>query len=648
MAVATLKHVLAYSLENWSPEGNYSTAPAMYNRGQFDAMVSAYDLEDTYGQPFKRAIDAGGAAGIMWACDKVNGVPPPASTDLRDRLRSWSFDGYRTTDGNGICGMAEPNKRNFTDNRDVAVQLGLRDGETDIDDGSCYSEHLTEAYRRGLVNDSMIRRALTNTFRIRFRLGLFDRPQSGGGGGSNAANPPWSRLGIGDIDSPAARQLNLEASRQSLILLQNRNRTLPFAVGRSGSVVVVGASANSTRLLGGGHYARSLAMVGGFETGGFPGIPQAIEALLRSAGSAMSVEWHPGMACSPHATSVCTAPAPDAALEAAAVDAASAATQVVLVLNLQSVGTCTSEKAFRDAGDEFNPCGMESESFDRHDIRLPRLQRQLAAAVLSATKRAAVPTAVVLIHGGALAIEAVKENADAILDAHYPGMATGAQAIAEALYGRFSPAGKLTYSVMPAAFTNISFFPSMSMTEKPGRTYRYYPTSAEYPPALWAFGSGLTYSNWAISLVGASEGHHHQTPTVLPATWTVRLQNTGAVDSDEVDQVFFVPVRLKPRDCPTPKRQLIDFERVHVKAGETALLSFTVVPAQLELVFPDGSRGPVAGDYNIEFTNGEDAAASAAVEVRLIEGSVLKTDDGASGDGTDHVLSTVELDGDDM
>jgi beta-D-xylosidase 4 len=114
MAVATLKHVLAYSLENWSPDGNYTTKPATYSRGHFDSVVSAYDLEDTFTQPFKHAIIAGGAAGIMWACDKVNGVPPPASTDLRDRLRAWGFNGYRTTDGNGICGMAQPNKRTMS------------------------------------------------------------------------------------------------------------------------------------------------------------------------------------------------------------------------------------------------------------------------------------------------------------------------------------------------------------------------------------------------------------------------------------------------------------------------------------------------------------------------------------------------------
>ena len=70
-------------------------------------------------------------------------------------------------------------------------------------------------------------------------------------------------------------------------------------------------------------------------------------------------------------------------------------------------------------------------------------QAALASAVLAATSKAGIPTALVLVHGGALAIEEFKLSADAILDVHYPGTATGAAAVADCLYGRFSPAGKL-------------------------------------------------------------------------------------------------------------------------------------------------------------------------------------------------------------
>ena len=103
----------------------------------------------------------------------------------------------------------------------------------------------------------------------------------------------------------------------------------------------------------------------------------------------------------------------------------------------------------------------------------------------------------------------------------------------------------------------------------------------------------------------------------LPATYSLRVSNTGNVDSDEVVQVYFVPVHFtQPRDSPIPKRQLIDFQRVHVKAGATVEVPFTVAVAQLELVSADGTRAAMAGNYAIEFTNGENATARAAVEIR--------------------------------
>ena len=96
LAVATLKHVLAYSLDYYSPDGNMSRVTD--RRSTFDARVSAYDMADTYTQPFRRAIGRGGAAGVMYARNEVNGVPAVASADLAARLRAWGFDGYRTTE----------------------------------------------------------------------------------------------------------------------------------------------------------------------------------------------------------------------------------------------------------------------------------------------------------------------------------------------------------------------------------------------------------------------------------------------------------------------------------------------------------------------------------------------------------------------
>ena len=99
-----LKHVLAYGVEQWSPDGNWHEDK--YDRKRYDSVLTPYDMEDTrsYTQPFKRAIRVGGAAGVMYAQNMVNHVPAAASADLAARLRSWGFTGYRTTDGTGSSG----------------------------------------------------------------------------------------------------------------------------------------------------------------------------------------------------------------------------------------------------------------------------------------------------------------------------------------------------------------------------------------------------------------------------------------------------------------------------------------------------------------------------------------------------------------
>ena len=638
MAVASLKHVLAYGVEQWSPSGNWSEDT--YDRISFDAKVSNFDLEDTYSVPFRHAIAEGGAAGIMYACNKVNGIPAVASRDLAARLRSWGFNGYRTTDGDGIGGISDPRRQNFTSTAIEAIGVAMTDGESDIDDGGVYAEHLVDAYAAGLVNLTTIRRALFNTFQIRFRLGLFDPPSSSKpspkpsskpsskSSSKPSSHPSWDRLNQhDDVDTPAARQLNIEASRQSLVLLQNRNRTLPFPVpAAGGKVVVVGPSANSTRLLGGGHYARSLQ-----PTDRFPSIPAAMAKLLASAGSPATVEHVPGIRCSPSPSLVCVDPRPDDKLLQEAVEAARGATQVVVVVNLQSIAPCDSPAAVAAANGEFNPCGYEAEQHDRPHSSVPRLQEALAVAVLSAAAGAGVPVAVVLVHGGSMAIELIQAKAPAILDALYPGTATGGQAVADALYGEFSPAGKLPYSVMPAAFDKLSYFPDMSMTKPPGRTYRYYPTSKDLPPILFPFGFGLTYTTWRLTL----QQEKQQQEKEQPYKFKVQCLNTGTMDSDEVVQVYLEggdaegavvdsaspnsrPSRADapPQDAPTPHRQLIDFRRVHAKAGEGTVAAFSISQAQLARVSADGSRHVVPGHYTLSFTNGADQTVKTVISVK--------------------------------
>ena len=585
MAVATLKHLLGYSLDKWSPDGNWSRD--VYNRNRFDARISPLDLESTYSQPFKRAIEHGGAAGIMYACNKVNGLPSVASPMLRDMLSSWGFDGYRTTDGNGIHNMNAPTHQNYTASPEESIARAMLDGHADIDDGGTFAAHLADAYAAQLVNLSDVRRALANTFRIRFRLGLFD-PSMG------PTASPYLRLGVDAVNDEEAQQVNRDLARQSLVLLQNGVEadgmpTLPLRLPlRDGKVVVVGGSANSTSLLG-GSYARSLANVDGYATGGFPSIPVALKAMLEERGTAAQVEYYPGMKCilrhpPPSVSQICDRPHPNATLLSEAVGAVRSASHVIVVLNLQALSPCDKEGP---VDGEYNPCGYEAEEHDRFSLELPRVQQAMAEAVLNATSAAGVPTAVVLIHGGSLSIERIKATGVAILDAHYPGAATGASAVVDTLYGFNNPSGKLTYSVMPAAFANMSNFASMDMSAPPGRGYRYYPTSPELPPVLWPFGWGLSYTDFEIGLCSAALAIAKSAVTVQ-----CTLSNVGSVHGAEVVQLYHVPSAhaANVTHAPVPHRLLIDFERYEVPSGAQVPVHFSVHFSQLQLVTATGGR----------------------------------------------------------
>ena len=105
----------------------------------------------------------------------VNHIPAPASSYLRDKLSSWGFTGYRTTDGDGINGMNDPQRQNYTASVLDSIRVAMVDGENDIDDGGTFSSHLAEAVNSNTgLNMTLVRRALFNTFRMRFRLGQFE------------------------------------------------------------------------------------------------------------------------------------------------------------------------------------------------------------------------------------------------------------------------------------------------------------------------------------------------------------------------------------------------------------------------------------------------------------------------------------------
>jgi beta-glucosidase len=233
---------------------------------------------------------------------------------------------------------------------------------------------------------------------------------------------------------------------------------------------------------------------------------------------------------------------------------------------------------------------------DRTDLTLPAAQQKL----LETMKETGKPLIVVLLNGSALAVNWAQQNADAILDAWYPGQA-GAQAIAETLSGKNNPAGRLPVTF----YKSVSDLPPFTDYSMSNRTYRYYKGEP-----LYGFGYGLSYTNFAYSNVKLSSSRLNAGETLKV---DVDVKNSGKRAGDEVAQLYLRP----PQDGRHPKYSLEGFQRIHVAPGETRHVQFTLSPRELSYVSQGGVRAVRAGSYSI-FVGGSQPESLTESPVSLV------------------------------
>jgi len=233
--IATAKHYAVHS----GPEPS---------RHQFDVHPSERDLLDTYLPQFRAAIVEGKADSVMCAYNRVDGVPACANTDLlQKRLKGeWGFQGYIVSDCGAIADIYRGHKYKATaaEASAVAVKAG-----TDLTCGNEYRS-LVDAVKDGLITEAEINRSLERLFIARFKLGMFDP----------AERVPWSKLPYSEVDSPAHRQVALEAARKSIVLLKNEQGILPLKASVK-NIAVIGAPADDPEALLGNYNGFSSRIV---------------------------------------------------------------------------------------------------------------------------------------------------------------------------------------------------------------------------------------------------------------------------------------------------------------------------------------------------------------------------------------------------
>ena len=248
-------------------------------------------------------------------------------------------------------------------------------------------------------------------------------------------------------------------------------------------------------------------------------------------------------------------------------------------------------------------------------IGLPGQQLEVVSAVLNATRGKGKPIVAVLINGGLVSLDtltAVPVSAAqqlAIVEALLPGN-TGASAVVAALFGRTNTFGKLPFTMVPSSFVDESDFADLSMSNPPGRSYKYYTGKA-----LYEYSAGLSYTTFALSpsspaAVAVAVGDEVEWPTV-----SVTVTNTGALAGDEVVFLFHNAsvahsawltgqIASQVAAPPLPMKQLVDFERVSLQPGQSTVVTFQLTPNSVATVDAAGSRRVLPGGHSLVVTRG--------------------------------------------
>ena len=236
---------------------------------------------------------------------------------------------------------------------------------------------------------------------------------------------------------------------------------------------------------------------------------------------------------------------------------------------------------------------------DRTDIKLPATQQALLEALVDTGK----PVVVILLNGSAVAVNLAQEKAKAVLEAWYPGQG-GGRAIAETLSGRNNPSGRLPITFY-AGVEQLPAFEDYSMSD---RTYRYFKGKP-----LYRFGFGLSYTSFSYSGVKLSTERLHAGD---PLTVEADLKNTGAVPGDEVAELYLTP----PGGKLAPALALSGFQRVHLAAGESRHLAFTLDPRQIAQVDAKGRRVVESGSYKLSLGGSQPADGTTASATFSVQG----------------------------
>ncbi|WP_065758682.1 beta-glucosidase BglX [Pseudomonas defluvii] len=526
--------------------------------------MSPIKMYNDYLPPYRAAVDAG-AGGVMVALNSINGVPATANTWLMNDLlrKEWGFKGVTVSDHGAIFELI---KHGIARDGREAAKLSIKAGIDLSMNDSLYGQELPGLLKSGEINQADIDNAVREVLGAKYDMGLFENPYRRIG---IASEDPADTYAEGRLHRDAAR----DVARRSMVLLENRNQTLPLK--KQGTIALVGPLADAP-----------IDMMGSWAAAGRPRHSVTVhDGMRRVLGERARVIYAKGANITHDkaildylnflnfdAPEIVDDPRPAAVMIDEAVKAAQQADVVVAVVGESR--------------------GMSHESSSRTTLEVPASQR----ALIKALKATGKPLVLVLMNGRPLSLTWEREQADAMLETWFSGT-EGGNAIADVLFGDYNPSGKLPMT-FPRSVGQVPMYYnhlSIGRPYTPGKPGNYTSQYFEEPNGpLYPFGYGLSYSEFSLSELTLSR------KTLKPGQTldaSIRVKNTSKRDGETVVQLY---VRDVAASISRPIKELKNFQKISLKAGEERIVHFTLSEDDLKFYNAQLKYAAEPGEFNVQ------------------------------------------------
>lgn len=502
-------------------------------RHTFNAEVSKKDFYETYTPAFEAAVKKAKVSGVMGAYNQVNGESCCASDKLIEKLlrNEWGFDGYYVSDCSAILDVIYKHKKTLNPAKGaaMAVKAGC-----DLECGVVYSL-LPVSVKLGYINKETIKNSVARLMAIRSSLGMFDN------------NCHFNKITIKENATPEHEAQAIKMAEKGIVLLEN-DGTLPLKENAQ-KILITGYNADN-----------KLAYLGNYfgDPSHFIMVTDAVCEYNSETEFIRGIHLYDSEKNSD---------------EQLALEKAKNCDIILMCTGLDS--SIEGEEA---GGALAGGGGSIGKQGDRENIDLPINQQEYIEKLIKIGKK------VVLLNfsGGCINFGKFKNRVNAILQCWYPG-AQGGKAIADILFGKCSPSGKL-----PITFYNSTDdLPDFCDYSMQNRTYRYFKGNVQYQ-----FGYGRTYTKFSledIALIGEE----------IKAT----ICNIGNEKSDTVLQLY---VSYPPTEYPNPQKSLVSFKRIGLKPGERETITFKITSEYLTSANNEGNKIILDGCYKFTLTDGCD------------------------------------------